>query len=59
MIEANRRRILAAAHLRTNHPIAYADAFAAALAQEFNAVLITGDPEFRALGGAAAIEWLD
>jgi predicted nucleic acid-binding protein len=28
-------------------PIAYADAFAAALAQKYNCPLVTGDPEFR------------
>lgn len=59
MVEATRERVLAAAHLKAHHPIAYADAFAATLAQEFNATLITGDPEFRILGKTVAIEWLD
>lgn len=55
---ANRRRVLAAAHLKANHRISYADSFAAALAQEYGATLVTGDPEFRALAPSLAIEWL-
>jgi len=31
---------------------------AAALAQEHGAALVTGDPEFRALGGLLTVEWL-
>ena len=37
----------AAAHLKTDCPIAYADCFAAALSQIKKATLVTGDPEFR------------
>ena len=33
--------------LKGRFPIAYADAFAAALAQKYNCPLATGDPEFR------------
>lgn len=36
-----------AASLKSRFPIAYADAFAAALAQKYNCPLLTGDPEFR------------
>lgn len=36
-----------AAELKGRFPIAYADAFAAALAQKYNCPLVTGDPEFR------------
>lgn len=38
-------RILAAAGLKADHPIAHADAFAAATAVAHDAVLLTGDPE--------------
>jgi ribonuclease VapC len=58
MVEATRRRVLDAAHIKANHRIAYADAFAAALAREHGAALVTGDPEFRALGPAVKVEWL-
>jgi predicted nucleic acid-binding protein len=36
-----------AATLKSRFAIAYADGFAAALAQKFNCPLVTGDPEFR------------
>jgi predicted nucleic acid-binding protein len=38
-----------AALLKAKYPIAYADAFAAALAQKYGCPLLTGDPEFRAI----------
>ena len=51
-------RVLSAAHIKAEHPIAYADAFAGALAMELDATLLTGDPEFRSLDDMIAIEWL-
>lgn len=56
--EVGKDRILAAAHLKAQFPIAYADAFAAALANEYSATLLTGDPEFRALTTLLNVEWL-
>jgi predicted nucleic acid-binding protein len=38
-----------AALLKGRHPIAYADAFAAALAQKYRCPLVTGDPEFQSI----------
>lgn len=38
-------RILAAARIKSDHPLAYADAFAAATAMAHEAELWTGDPE--------------
>jgi ribonuclease VapC len=38
-----------AALLKGQYPIAYADAFAAALAQKYRCPLVTGDPEFRSV----------
>ena len=38
-------RVLAAAHLKAHHPIAFADCFAAATAAAHRATLYTGDPE--------------
>jgi hypothetical protein len=40
-----------AAELKANHAIAYADAFAVATALEFQATLLTGDPEIKPLEG--------
>lgn len=38
--------------------MSYADSFAAALAQQLGATLVTGDPEFKHLEDAVRIEWL-
>jgi predicted nucleic acid-binding protein len=38
-------RVLAAAHIKAAHPIAFADCFAAATALAYDATLYTGDPE--------------
>jgi len=51
-------RVLEAAAIKAKFPVAYADAFAAALAKELGAVLVTGDPEFKRLGGHIEILWL-
>jgi len=47
-----------AAVFKTKHKIAYADAFAAALAKLERAELLTGDPEFKQLEGTIKICWL-
>lgn len=41
----NADRVLEAARIKADHPLAYADAFAAATAAAHDAVLWTGDPE--------------
>ena len=41
--------IWAAALLKGDHPVSYADAFAAALAKKHNCPLVTGDPELRSI----------
>ena len=58
LCDANEERILEAAELKAVHPISYADAFAAALAQELGATLVTGDPEFANLEPVLSITWL-
>jgi predicted nucleic acid-binding protein len=59
-VDVDRHLTLAAAHLQTDSPIAYADCFAAALSQIKNAILVTGDSEFRKIktGHNIQIEWL-
>lgn len=54
------RRVLAAAALKAQYPIAYADAFAAQLARELSLPLLTGDPEFGPLvaAGLLTVVWL-
>jgi len=46
-----------AALLKGKYPIAYADAFAAALAQKYRCPLVTGDPEFRSIPDLE-LEWI-
>ncbi|HWD18713.1 MAG TPA: PIN domain-containing protein, partial [Verrucomicrobiae bacterium] len=48
----------AAADFKAHHRLSLADAFAAALAQEKKAELVTGDPEFKALEEKIKINWL-
>jgi predicted nucleic acid-binding protein len=55
---ATDERIVAAARLKAQHPVSYADAFAATLAQELNALLVTGDPEFKAVEPQVGVMWL-
>lgn len=57
--EASEERILAAAWLKAEYSISYADAFAASLAQELGASLVTGDPEFKAIKEKLSLFWLD
>jgi predicted nucleic acid-binding protein len=47
-----------AAMFKATNKLAYADAFAAALAKLSNAELVTGDREFKTLEGQVKIAWL-
>ena len=58
IVPVGRELALRAARLKAQHAIAYADAFAAALAQHSAATLVTGDPEFASLEEVLAIQWL-
>lgn len=57
---ATDRRVWAAARLKAKYPIAYADGFAAALAQELRSPLLTGDSDFELLvrDGVLQVVWL-
>jgi ribonuclease VapC len=50
--------VFAAARWKMQDPLAYADAFAAAAAEKYQAVLVTGDPELLALKDKIEIEKL-
>lgn len=58
VIESDRRLTFSAAHIKAHQRLSYADAFAVALAQQNQATLVTGDPEFRSVEHLIAIEWL-
>lgn len=58
IIEANKELTLQAAQYKATHKISYADAFAAALAKNRKAVLVTGDKEFKSLEGEIKVNWI-
>ncbi len=49
-------RVLDAARIKADHPMSYADAFAAATAAAHRAVLLTGDPELLTDGATWQLE---
>lgn len=59
LVDADQKLTYEAAKLKGRYKIAYADCFAAALSYRLNAVIVTGDPEFKKLGGKYSIQWLD
>jgi predicted nucleic acid-binding protein len=60
LVPVSRPTVLAAAHVKARFAISYADAFAAVAAKDCGGVVMTGDPEFRALAdaGVVTVEWL-
>jgi ribonuclease VapC len=50
--------ILQAARLKAQHALSYADCIAAASAMAYQAVLVTGDKEFRTVQHLFKIEWI-
>ncbi len=58
LVGVTEQRVLAAAHVKAKHAVSYADAFAIALAQELNAAIVTGDPEFQSVEKIVDILWL-
>lgn len=59
LVPPDRGQVRAAADLKARHPVAYADCFAAALARARDAVVVTGDPEFKLLEKELRVVWLD
>jgi predicted nucleic acid-binding protein len=57
-VPVSREQAESAAHLKNEHGLGLADAFAAALAKEKKAELITGDHEFKAVEKEIKINWL-
>lgn len=50
--------VMSAARLKGQYTFSFCDAFATTLAQELQASVVTGDPEFRNVRGIINIEWL-
>jgi len=58
MSDATPQRAFKAADLKAKHKLYYVDSFAAALAIEHKATLVTSDSDFRRLGHAFPVVWL-
>jgi predicted nucleic acid-binding protein len=58
LVDATPQRCLHAAEVKTTYKLYYIDSFAAALAFEYKATLVTGDSDFRKLGHNFAVLWL-
>ena len=57
-VEVNWQSARDAAKYKAKHKLSYADCFAAALARQRDAVLLTGDPEFKQVEREITISWL-
>lgn len=55
---ADRGLTLAAAHVKAQRSVSYADAFVVALAREHEATVLTGDPELRRVEDLVTVQWL-
>ena len=58
LVDVTKERVLAAARVKSQHPVSYADAFVVATAIEFTATIVTGDPEFKETESRVAVLWL-
>jgi ribonuclease VapC len=59
LLDASRDLILDAAHIKAHHAISYADALAVASAIRENAIILTGDPEYKTVEDLVFVEWLE
>lgn len=51
--------VFAAAHIKANHTLSYADAFVVATAMQEDATVLTSDPEFQSIETLIKVEWLE
>jgi len=58
VLENSIEDVIEAARIKAKHTLSFADCFAAATAIREHAPLVTGDPEFKKIGGALDIDWL-
>jgi predicted nucleic acid-binding protein len=58
VVDVTPERAFRAAEVKTKYKLYYVDSFAAALAMEYKATLVTSDSDFRKLGHGVAILWL-
>jgi predicted nucleic acid-binding protein len=55
---AEAQTVLDAAHIKANHALSYADAFAVICAQTVKGTVLTGDREFETVEQIVNVEWL-
>jgi ribonuclease VapC len=58
LVQNDFQDVIDAARIKAEYPLAFADCFAVATAIRENAIILTGDPEFKKIGHLAKIEWL-
>ena len=58
MISNDFNAVISAAKIKAQHALSFADCFAVATAQRENAVILTGDPEFKNVEKLVKIDWL-
>ena len=59
VVSVDDQLIKEAAEIKSEYPIAYADAFCIATAVRAKGSVLTGDPEFNTVGGLVRVIWLD
>ena len=58
LVDATQPRAFRAAEIKSKYKLYYVDSFAAALAVEYKATLVTSDSDFRRMGHSFPILWL-
>lgn len=59
IVEADIEITKIASELKSTHKMSYADCFAAALAKQKKAAIVTGDKEFKQVEGALKVLWIE
>jgi ribonuclease VapC len=58
LVQNDFQNVIDAARIKAEYPLSFADCFAVATARRENAIILTGDPEFKKIEHLAKIEWL-
>jgi predicted nucleic acid-binding protein len=58
IMPADEQTVFAAAHIKANHLLSYADCFVVAVAMQEDATILTGDPEFQSVEALVKVDWL-
>ncbi len=58
IVDVGKEQALAAAEIKAEHAISFADCFALALARQVEGEVVTGDLEFETVEGIAPVKWL-